>query len=105
MGWDHKRNGPATGYFYVSRRVPGKPHPVKVYLGRGEAAHAAAAELARRRLGRREAKRLLREAASPATEGDRLATELRAWADVLLRGWLILAGHHRHHGQWRANRG
>ncbi len=104
MGWDRKKGGPAGGYFYASKRVPGKPYPVKVYYGRGAAGHEAAAEVERRRQGRTEAEKLLEAERNPTDEADRLAADLREWADVLSAALLILTGHHRRRGEWRKYR-
>ena len=101
MSWDRKRRGSACGYFYKCVRLPGRPHPVKIYVGRGQAGHDAAAEVEGRREGRREAKKLLQTDRDRTDEADRLAAELREWADVLLRTWLILSGFHKRRGQWR----
>ena len=101
MGWDRKRRGASSGYFYRSVRVPGKPHPVKVYAGRGAAGHEAAAAVERRRRGRAEAEQLLRAERGLTDEADRLAAELREWAEVLSAAWLILTGHHCRRGEWR----
>lgn len=99
MGWERRPGGPGTGYFYRSVRFGDRVR--KVYYGRGEAGHAAAGELERRRNGRLEAKALLQAARNPTDESDRLATEQREWADGLLSIWLILTGHRKHRGQWR----
>ena len=45
MGWEIKARGPRTGYYYKSVRMPDKPYPVKVYLGRHSAGHEAAAAM------------------------------------------------------------
>src|SRR4051812_35732714 len=103
MGWDRKKKGPSTGYFYASKRIPGRPYPVKVYYGRGAAGHEAAVEVERRRQGRVEAEKPLEAERNPADEIDRLAAELREWADVLSAALLILTGHHRRRGEWRTN--
>jgi hypothetical protein len=99
MGWERRRRGAASGYFYRSVRLGDTVK--KVYCGRGEAGHEAAAVLERRRQGRLEAKKLLREARDGTDESDRLAGELREWADALLAAWLILTGHRKRRGQWR----
>ena len=101
MGWDRKKRGSATGYFYLSKRVPGKPHPMKVYMGRGAAGHEAAVEVERRRRGRAEAETLVRAERNPTDEADRLAVELREWAELLSAAFLILTGHHRRRSEWR----
>jgi hypothetical protein len=104
MGWDRKKWGPSTGYYYRSVRVPGKPHPVKLYIGRGDAGHEAAIKVERRRQDRIKAEKLLEAERNPTNEADRLAAELREWADVLSAALLILTGHHRRRGEWRKNR-
>ena len=104
MGWERREAGPSTGYYYKSVRVPGKPHPVKVYYGRGAAGHEAAIEVERRRRGRIETEKLLEAERTPTDEADRLAAELREWAEVLSAALLVLTGHHRRRGEWRKNR-
>src|SRR3954464_3586115 len=104
MGWERRGAGPSTGHYYKSVRVPGKPHPVKVYYGRGAAGHEAAIEVERRRQDRIEAEKLLEAERNPTDEADRLAAELREWANVLSAALLILTGHHRRRGEWRTNR-
>ncbi len=99
MGWERRKKGPGTGYYYSSVRIGGVVK--KVYLGRGAAAHEAAAEQVARRQAGREAKQLLDAARDGADDADRLAADLRAWAAVLADVWLILTGHHRHRGEWR----
>jgi hypothetical protein len=99
MGWERRQRGPGTGYFYRSVRIGDRVK--KVYHGRGQAGHEAAAALELRRKGRLEAKTLLQDARNGTEEGDQLANELREWAEVLLDTWLILTGHHKRRGQWR----
>jgi hypothetical protein len=103
VAWEVRKGGPGTGYYY--RSVRDGDRVLKVYYGRGSAGHDAAAEQEMRRLGRVEAKRLLDAERRGSDEADRLAAELRAWGDVLFRVWMVLAGYHRHRGQWRAKRG
>ncbi len=99
MGWERRPNEQGVAYYYRSIRVGDRVK--KVYFGRGQAGHEAAAELELRRKGRLEAKTLLEEARDGADEADRLAAELREWAEVLLNTWLILTGHRKRRGQWR----
>ena len=101
MSWDRKRRGPSGGYFYRSVRVPDRPHPVKVYLGRGARAAEAAAEVDRAREDRRAAAR----EAERDGEAERLADELGGWAELLSSVWLVLSGHHKHRGCWRRSHG
>jgi hypothetical protein len=37
MSWDRKKRGSSSGYYYLSKRVPDKPHPVKICMGHGAA--------------------------------------------------------------------
>lgn len=95
MGWDRKMRGAKTGYFYRSVRTP---HGVrKVYFGRCSAGQQAAAEMAARKADRE----AVRAARHEDDEADRLAADLSAWADALSTAWLVLAGFHRHRGEWR----
>ena len=50
MGWDRKRRGPATGYYYQSVRTAAGVR--KVYLGRSAEAGLAAATVEMKRAGR-----------------------------------------------------
>lgn len=102
MGWDRKRKGPASGYFYQSVRTPDGTR--KVYLGRGAAGHEAAADVERRRKARAEDRAAVRDERQAAEEPDRLAAELHEWAGLLTAAWLVLTGHHCYRGQWRRKR-
>jgi hypothetical protein len=105
VSWDRKKGGPATGYFYESRRVPGKPHPVKVYRGRGTVGQLAASLVDGRRQERRVAQRAVRAEAAAVAKADELTAELADWARLLTDAWLVLTGHHNHKGIWRMKRG
>ena len=97
MAWERRRAGKGA-YFYRSIKIGDSVR--KVYYGRGEAAHQAAAAMERRCQDRQEAKKLLQEARAGTHEADRLAKELREWSEVLLKTWLILTGHRKCRGQW-----
>jgi hypothetical protein len=105
MGWDRKKRGPASGYFYKSVRVPGKLHPVKIYFGRKGAGLWAAAAVSVRRRERQGARDAVRAERARTADAERLAEDLREWAEVLSAAWLVLTGHHRHHGEWRLRGG
>jgi hypothetical protein len=104
MGWDRKRRGPASGYFYLSKRLPDKVHPVKICLGRGAAGQEAAAAVEQRLRERKRAKAAVRAERDATAEGDRLAEELHEWAVALSTVWLVLSGLHNHRGSWRVKR-
>ena len=103
MGWDRKAGD--KKYYYQSKRVPDKPHPIKVYMGRGGAAHWAAAAVDQRRNECLKAKAEVRAEREATAEADRLAEELRSWTSALSTAWLVLAGLHNHKGCWRTKRG
>jgi hypothetical protein len=105
MGWDRKKRGPASGYYYLSARMPDKPHPVKRYFGRRTAGQLAAADVEQRRRDRERARAAVRAEREATAEADRLAVELREWASVLSKLWLGLCGLHNHKGSWRMKRG
>jgi hypothetical protein len=97
MGWDRKARGRKGGYYYRSVRVPGRPGPVKVYLGTGSAAQAEAAEVAARRKDRSAAQA---EAAAMATL-DGPARGLADACEATANAALAAGGLHGHHGTWR----
>ncbi len=99
MGWERRRKGPNTGYYYRSVRVNGRV--VKVYLGRGSAGQEAAAAMERKQRLRSEAEASVKKEQGETADADRLAGELNDWADLLSAVWLIATGHHQHHGEWR----
>lgn len=105
MGWDRKKRGASTGYFYKSVREPGKPYPVKRYFGRRTAGQLAAADIEQRRKDRERAKATVRAERETTAEADRLADELREWASVLSKLWLGLCGLHCRKGSWRLKHG
>jgi hypothetical protein len=99
MGWERRQKGPSTGYFYRSVRVGGRV--VKVYLGRGAAGQEAAAAMELKQQARRDAEAAVQEETDETADAEQLADELADWADSLSAVWLIAAGHHQHHGEWR----
>lgn len=105
MGWDRKKRGPASGYFYLSKRIPDKLHPVKICLGRGAAGQEGAAAIEQRRQDRQRAKAAVQAECAVTAEADRLADELREWALILSKLWLGLSGLHDRKGSWRMRRG
>jgi len=105
MSWDRKAKGASGGYYYSSKRVPDKPYPVKVYMGRGAAGHEAAAEVERRRQARLDAKEIILAEHEAFSEAEQLAAELYSWTDTLVTAWMVVTGHHRHRGEWRLSRG
>lgn len=97
MGWDKKARGRAGGYFYRSVRVPGRPHPVKVYVGAGPYATAAS-------LNDEASRAEKAEAAAEVSRWGGLDRLLGAMADagrVAAAGALRAAGYHYHRGEWR----
>ncbi|WP_145239495.1 hypothetical protein [Urbifossiella limnaea] len=103
MGWDRKKRGSGTGYFYLSVRTPAGVR--KLYFGRRTAGHLAAAVVEQRRQARQAAWKVIREERAATAEADRLAAELTAAAEALSAAWLVLTGHERRRGEWRKRRG
>ena len=101
MAWEVRKRGASAGYYYLCTRVPGKPHPVKRYYGRGDAAHLTAADVERRRRTDRAAREVVRAEAARTAEADGLAAELSEWAGVLAAAWMVCTGYKRHRGSWR----
>ncbi len=97
--------GGVIGLLLPVETSPGQTYPVKVCMGRGAAAHWAAAAVEQRRNERRRAKAEVRAESDATAEADRLAEELRSWTGARTTAWLVLAGLHRHRGCWRAKRG
>ena len=99
MAWEERRG---SRYYYRSVRVGERVR--KEYVGAGEAAELAAHA--------DETLRSIREskAAEGRAEVERLAelaapgAELCEMAGVLARAELVVAGYHRHKGQWRFRR-
>lgn len=102
MGWDHKARGRKSGYYYLSVRTPDGVK--KVYVGRGEAAHIAAALIEQRRRERQAAREATRAEVARTADADRLADELYDWAKLLAAAWLTAAGCRYHRGTWRTGR-
>src|SRR5215203_2278652 len=92
-----KRNGRV--YYYKSRRDGEKVR--KVYVGAGDFAHLAA------RLDEAEHLRREEETARGRKEKERLEAsaafvkELEGAAEILIRAQLLVAGFHKHKGEWR----
>lgn len=105
MSWDRKKGGPASGYFYESMRIEGKPHPVKVYRGRGNVGQLAASLVDSRRRNQQAARSAARAEAAATTEAEKLAEELNDWARLLMDAWLVANGYRFHRGSWRFRRG
>ena len=97
MAWDRKARGGPRGYYYRSVRLPGRPGPVKIYLGRGAAAVEAAAEVSRRRAARAAGT----AAVAPVAALGRRLVDLAERVRDVVAARLVAAGKHRHKGQWR----
>ena len=101
MAWEKRR-----GHLYYYRSQWNQGRVVKIYMGKGPKAEAAAREDAAKRAERAERRY--------AAEMDRLreepAKDLMADFDgqvkIMLRGALLDAGYHQHdRGKWRKRRG
>jgi hypothetical protein len=84
LSWDKKQRGSKSGYFYHSIRVPDRLYPVKQYLGKGAAAQLMAAQIENNRRLRQQAKQLAEQQRAEHAAADRLADEVREWAEVMV---------------------
>lgn len=103
MGWDRKRRGAASGYFYHSVRTP--TGVKKIYYGRDTAGQLAASLIEQRKQIRNQIATTLRADRAAIADAELLADELFAWSEFLLALWLVETGHHFHRGVWRKRRG
>jgi hypothetical protein len=102
MGWEQVG---ARRYFYLSRRVGGRPRRVYVGPANSPAAELAAAAAGMRRLGQEAAARERQAEQARHQEVEAPLLALCARTDVLTRAALLSAGFHRHHrGPWRRRR-
>jgi hypothetical protein len=95
MAWRKHHN---QLYFYRSQRVDGRRWVV--YLGNGEAAHQAAAEIEARKQAR-DQQHALEERQDAATAP---LLDLSQLADLLLETTLLNAGYHYYQRHWRRKR-
>src|SRR6516164_7378492 len=90
-------------YFYRSIRFGRRT--TRVYLGNGEAAEEAAAEIARRRTERQAQAAALRADAQRHAAAAAPLDELCELTDLVMKATLIGRGFHQHcRGQWRRRR-
>ncbi len=90
-------------YAYHSQWRDGKA--VKTYLGTGEVAEAATAEIGAQRLQKWQQREAQREADRRLREALRLAKCFSGKVDLLAAAVLTVAGHHRpHYRAWRRRR-
>ena len=99
MGWEQVGG---RRYFYLSRRVGGRPRRVYVGPANSPAAELAAAADHLRRLGREAAARERQAERERLRGAEAPLLDLCELTDVLARAALVLAGYHRHdRGEWR----
>lgn len=98
------RRGSRT-YVYLAARDPLTGKVTKRYLGNGDAARAAVADLAARRVQRDAELRALRDAQARTRDADARTEALTRAATTLLDAALLLDGWHRpNSGPWRKKR-
>ena len=100
-----ERRKSAGLYYYAAARDPETGKVRKYYLGRGERAEAAAAEVALRRERRSAERRARREAREKYRAAERLTAELAEAAATLMQAALMALNWHRpNYGSWRKKR-
>jgi len=92
-----KRNGRV--YYYKSRRDGEKVR--KVYVGAGDFAHLAAQLDEAERLKREEETTRWRKEKERLEASAAFVKELEGAAEILTRAQLLMAGFHKHKGEWR----
>ena len=99
MGWEQVG---ARRYFYLSRRVGGRPRRVYVGPANSPAAELAAAADGLRRLGREIAARERQAERERHREAEAPLLQLCQMTDALSRAALLAAGYRQHaRGTWR----
>jgi hypothetical protein len=100
MPWQQRG---ARRYFYVARRVDGRPR--RVYLGTGAVGEANALLEARRRRRRAAGQEAWTARLARLASADAILDELRFMAHLVAGATLVLAGLHEHRGSWRRRMG
>jgi hypothetical protein len=100
MGWVQQGR---QRYFYKSLRFGRRT--TRLYLGNGEAAEEAAAEIERRRVERQARADALRQDEERHAAAAAPLEELCELSDLLMRATLVGEGFHQHdRGEWRRRR-
>lgn len=97
MPWLHRGD---TRYFYRMRRLNGRM--TAEYLGRGRAAHQAAAEIEERRRRRHQQAQAVVDHEARYSDGLEALNELCQASDLLAKATLVANGYYQHaRGAWR----
>lgn len=96
MAWETRGR---NSYYYRKRRVAGKV--LSEYIGRGPAAEAIASMYAEERQERNTKLHALKKEKSEFEFLDSQAVQSISVIKRMVEGFLILAGYHKHKGQWR----
>jgi hypothetical protein len=100
MGWERRQRG---GLYYTrSRRVGGRV--VREYVGAGELAAVAEMLDAEEREERQQREQAWKAERLDMAKLDDSLDALRKECESLVKAQLVLAGYHRHKGQWRLRR-
>jgi hypothetical protein len=102
VAWERRTRGNADGYFYVSKRVNGRP--TKTYIGRGDDADAQAREIEQRRQARTREREARQQSEAEVILAAQKTSELRALTTALVHAVLDGAGYHIHRGEIRRRR-
>jgi hypothetical protein len=93
----------AKKYFYLVKRVDGRPQ--KIYLGSGPVAEAAAAELEQRRQERKALTEAAATREAELTSVEEPLVDFCTGLDDVVTAVLLALGYHRHdRGTWRLRR-
>jgi uncharacterized protein (DUF3084 family) len=93
----------AKKYFYLMKRVDGRPK--KIYLGSGFVAEAAAAEIEQRRQERKARAEAVATRETELKSAEEPLANLCDGLDEVVTAMMLAAGYHRHdRGTWRLRR-
>ena len=103
MGWERRGKSGKLVYYRVTRTA--ERGVVKQYLGAGERAAAAAADVARSEARRQADRQAVHDEQARLARPDGLSEELVRVAELLMEATLLATGfHRRNYGKWRRKR-
>ena len=99
MGWEARGS---NSYYYRKKRIAGRV--VSEYVGRGTMAREIALMDVAERKERYEKIRNIKQQREEFGLFDNQVTQVGLLVDQIVGGFLIIAGFHKHKGQWRRQR-
>jgi hypothetical protein len=100
MSWDKKARG--GRYYYRCKRVDGRP--IKVYVGKGPEAEQAARSDTLLNHQKEVVRQAYRDEVIQLAIADQALKDFGTFMTLLSQSFMLIAGHHSHHGEWRRRR-